>query len=111
MLANVALGAFAIQLAGGKVPIPEAWAWTIPILLAVVTTASTLLPRAGSEGLAAQVDALKSQGIEKRDMVVLPVDEAVRRQNGDLPPLSDEDIDRLARRGLELMRDQGAPHV
>lgn len=71
LLLNLALGAFAIQLAAGKVPIPEAWAWAVPILQAVVMGATTLLPRAGSENLAAQVDALKADGVDKRDMVVV----------------------------------------
>lgn len=76
ILLNVALGAFAIQLAAGAVPIPEAWAWVVPILLAVVTAATTLLPRVGSENLAQQVNALAAQGVRKRDMRVVPWDDA-----------------------------------
>lgn len=96
VLLNVALGAFAIQLAAGAVPVPESWAWVVPILLAVVTAATTLLPRAGSETLASQVDTLQAQGVRKRDMRVVPWDDApeaerearmaARFPSGPLPP-------------------------
>ena len=76
ILLNVALGAFAVQLAAGKVPVPETWAWAVPILLAVVTAATALLPRAGSEGIAQQVDALREQGYHRADLTVVPKDQA-----------------------------------
>ena len=72
ILLNVALGATAIQLAAGQVPIPEVWAWVVPILQAVIVAATTLLPRVGSEQIAAQVDALKDAGVPKHEMIVVP---------------------------------------
>jgi hypothetical protein len=86
ILVNIALGAFAIQLAAGKVPIPESWAWTVPILQAVVVAATALLPRAGSEEIAGQVDALRAGGVPRSEMVVLSKDEAAPRLAGALSP-------------------------
>lgn len=72
------LTAFAIQLGAGKVPIPEAWQWTVPIIGALITASLMLLPRPGAVNLAQQVDQLAAQGIQKRDMVVMPRRQAER---------------------------------
>lgn len=61
------------------------------------------LTRLGSEGLAAQVNALKTQGVQKSEMVVLSEEDAAVALAAPPASLSDADIDRLARRGLELM--------
>lgn len=71
VIANFILTAFAIQLGAGKVPIPEAWSWVIPLISAAVTGTLMFLPRVGSEHISAQVDALKAVGVEKRDMIVV----------------------------------------
>lgn len=78
--------------------------------LATVAGASQLT-RLGSEQIAAQVNALKADGVPRSEMVVLSQDDAAavlatdRTAPGTLPALSDADIDRLARRGLELMHE------
>ena len=55
VLLNLALGAFALQLGAGKVPIPADWQWTVPIIMAVVTGAGMFLPKAGREDISALV--------------------------------------------------------
>lgn len=76
VIANFVLTSFAIQLGAGRVPIPEAWEWITPLISAAVTGALMFLPRAGAEHIAQQVDILASQGVRKRDMVVLEKTEA-----------------------------------
>lgn len=75
VIANFALTAFAVQLGAGKIPIPEAWSWVVPILAAIVTGAMMFLPRVGSEPISVQVDALTAQGFSKRDLAVVPKNE------------------------------------
>jgi hypothetical protein len=78
VVANLALGAFSVQLAAGAVPLPAGWSWAIPILQAAITGLLMFLPREGSYGIASQVDALKARGVHREDMVVLEQNEAVR---------------------------------
>jgi hypothetical protein len=80
---NMALGVLAIQLGADKVPIPDAWQWTVPILMAVITGATMYLPRDGSAYIATQVNSLKAQGIHRADMVVLPKSKAVTAVTAD----------------------------
>jgi hypothetical protein len=101
---NMALGVLAIQLGADKVPIPDAWQWTVPILMAVITGATMYLPRDGSAYIATQVNSLKAQGIHRADMVVLPKSEAVTAVTADpvqvvaeqRPPTTAEVADQVA---------------
>lgn len=86
VIANFVLTAFAIQLGAGKVPIPEASQWTVPLISAAVTAALMFLPRAGAEDLARQVDALKQAGVPRRQMVVVSQEEAIRGIANAPPP-------------------------
>lgn len=86
IVVSYALTAFAIQLGAGKVPISDDWQWVVPIVSAVVTGMLTLLPRAGSEGLAQQVDALKARGVHRSDMRVVTTEEAIRGIANAPPP-------------------------
>lgn len=80
---------------------PLAAVFVQTLFAALATAAGTAFrPKAGRE----DVSALVSQVGTPSAKAALE-NEAVRQQNGDLPPLSDEDIDRLARRGIELMRE------
>jgi hypothetical protein len=72
VIANLVLSALAIQLGTGRIPIPEGWAWAVPILSAAITGALMFLPRAGSETISAQVNSLAEMGIRRRDMLVVP---------------------------------------
>lgn len=42
---NMGLVAFGQQLAAGAVPLPASWAWTVPIISAMVVAATGFLPR------------------------------------------------------------------
>jgi hypothetical protein len=122
-LLNMLAIAVAAALAGGTMPGFRANEFFEPAkgeLVALLTLAAPILstwlasnrPRFGSEQLAAEVGVFKDLGFHRDDLTVLPKggrvpDPAIAPDStapAVAPRLSDEDIDRLARRGLELMR-------
>ena len=66
---------FAAMLAGdGDLPWRPVAATFMSVFFGSLATALKSMnePRPGSEGLAAQVDALRAQGVERADMLVVP---------------------------------------
>jgi hypothetical protein len=49
VVVNVGLTQLGVELARGSVPVPEAAMWAVPICVAMITAATALLPRLGSE--------------------------------------------------------------
>jgi hypothetical protein len=93
--ALLALAAFAVGCATALVPqlmdvSQPALNWRIVLgtgITAVITAyGGAMLPRAGSTGIAAQVDTLKAGGTARSEMVVLSQDEAAPRLAGALSP-------------------------
>ena len=75
---NLVIGAVILEVGKGTVPIPEAYQWTVPIILAALNGVSLFLPRIGSEPLSQQVDDLRAAGVRRRDMRVVEKDEGYR---------------------------------
>lgn len=44
IVANAGLTALGVVLANGAAPVPEAWAWAVPVLVAMITAATAELP-------------------------------------------------------------------
>lgn len=55
---NAILMQFAVELGGGRVPIPDGWRWAVPIASAGLVALTALLPRlrAGDAAPVARVD-------------------------------------------------------
>lgn len=101
--ATVATGLHLAQVLAGTDSIeirPLAATFTASFFGALATALGTSqLTRFGSEGIAKQVDALKSQGIPRSEMVVLAQDDADTALNSPLPPVQVGQIaDELERR-------------
>lgn len=77
------LTAFAVELGKGTVPIPQSYAWTVPIINAGITGALIFLPRPGSEMLARQVNHFRSKhNLSRSDLKVVPADPDVEASIG-----------------------------
>lgn len=103
------LGALAQQLPGDD-PIRWRQVW-LNVIQTILTTAPIVaagfgLPRLGKEGVASLVSEV---GTENAKAAL--EGEADRQAGAGAPALSDEDIDRLAHRGIELMREQRVTEV
>lgn len=75
VILNLALGAFAIQLGAGKVPIPAEWQWAVPVLLAVVNGIAMFLPKLGREDisqLVSEVGADRARAVLSDDLTMRP---------------------------------------
>jgi hypothetical protein len=80
---------------------PLAATFTTSLFGALATAlGASRLTRLGSEPIAEQVNELRERGVPRSQMAVVPMTDRPA------PRLSDEDVDRLARRGLELMRER-----
>jgi hypothetical protein len=95
---NLIIGALILEIGKGTVPIPDDLTWIVPIVLAALNGISLFLPRVGSERLAQQVDALKSRGVSRGDMMVV--------SRGDAAGAAAFDQDALAEAVVEKIRAQ-----
>lgn len=89
---------------------PLAATFTTTLFGTLMTSAGTAFrPKAGREDVSSLVSEIGPQNA----VAALEV-EAIKQSTGvdaPMPALSDEDVDRLARRGLELMREAEAERV
>lgn len=47
IIINMACAALAIEVGAGRAPIPAEWQWLVPVIVAVLTGLTMLLPKAG----------------------------------------------------------------
>lgn len=81
-------------------PAAPTLATVLAVLVPILSTAlAASRPRWGSEEIAHDVDVARKAGVSQRRLTVKPKGPAPT------PVLSDEDVDRIAKRGLAVMRE------